>query len=272
MDRIKKIGQSFLKIIIKPEMGILPGQIAFFLVLSIIPLITLIGYICGLFSMSIDTLSNFIVAALPPEIIDSLLPYVLKETSTFNTIIFMVLGFIVASNGCYSIIVACNTLYQIPGKNYLKKRLKALILTMLLVTLFLFTIAVLAFGDIILNAIIHFGFLEAMSKQLYYVLIFLKWPFAFIIVFIFIKLIYKIAPDQNVSSKEVNKGAIFTTFSWILATALYAYYVNYFANYDIFYGNLANIVIIMMWIYILSYVLVIGIVINVNNYNLAKKG
>ncbi len=270
MDRIKKMGQSFWSIIIKPEMGFLPGQIAFFLVLSVIPLVTLIGYICGLFSMSIAGISDFVVDVLPQEITDLLLPYILRETSVSNTIIFMTIGFFVASNGCYSIIVACNTLYGIKGNGYIKNRIKALVLTIVLVTLFFTTVAVLAFGDIILNAIMHLGFIESMSEQVYYFLVLLKWPFALVIVFIFIKLIYKMAPDQHIKSKDVNKGALFVTFSWLLVTALYSFYINNLAHYDIFYGTLANIVILMMWIYILSYLLVLGIAINVNHYNLEK--
>lgn len=272
MDRVKKMGYDFWSIITKPEMGFLPGQIAFFLVLSIIPLVTLIGYICGLFSMSIAGISDFVVDVLPKEITDLLLPYILKETSVSNTIIFMTIGFFVASNGCYSIIIACNTLYGIRGNGYIKNRIKALVLTIVLVTLFLITVAGLAFGDVILNAIMHLGFIENMSQQVYYFLVLLKWPLALVIVFVFVKLIYKIAPDHKIASKVVNKGALFVTFSWLLVTALYSFYINNLAHYDIFYGTLANIVILMMWVYILSYLLVLGIAINANNYNLEKNG
>ena len=47
---------------------------------------------------------------------------------------------------------------------------------------------------------------------------------------------------------------------------IYAYYASHFSNYDLFYGGLSNIVILMIWIYALSYILVVGIAINVNEY------
>ena len=37
------------------------------------------------------------------------------------------------------------------------------------------------------------------------------------------------------------EGAIFTTFGWIIIIQIYSYWVNHFANYDIFYGSLSNI-------------------------------
>ena len=70
------------------------------------------------------------------------------------------------------------------------------------------------------------------------------------------------APDKKIPSKNVNGGAIFTTIGWILSTSLYSYYISHYANYSIFYGSLANIVILMLWVYLLSYIFVIGIAMN----------
>lgn len=270
MSNIKKIGQNFWEIISKPEMGVLPGQIAFFLVLSIIPMVTLVGCIGGFFSLSIHSLSEFVVDALPKDVTDLLLPYITTRASKLNIILFMILGFVVASNGCYSIICACNTLYQVRINGYLKNRFKAIVLTLILVVLFVFVIAFLAFGDVILNAILHFGFLKGMSEKLYFVFLLLKWPMALLIIFVVVKLIYKFAPDQNIEGKYLNNGTLFTSFSWLFVTAIYSFYVNNFAYYDLFYGAVANIVILMFWVYILSYLLVIGMAINVNDYNMNK--
>ena len=95
---------------------------------------------------------------------------------------------------------------------------------------------------------------------------FLKWPILFIVTYILLKLLYALAPDTKVSSKTVTKGALFTTIGWMLVTALYSYYANNLANYSVFYGSLANLIILMVWIYIISYILVIGIAINVSDY------
>ena len=69
----------------------------------------------------------------------------------------------------------------------------------------------------------------------------------------------------------MTRGAVFTSLGWILVTAIYSYYVNHFANYDIFYGGLSNLIIMMMWIYIIAYIFVIGIAINVETYERVVK-
>ena len=80
--------------------------------------------------------------------------------------------------------------------------------------------------------------------------------------FFFIKLLYTMAPDRKLPSRFVNYGAVFTSVFWILATYLYSYYINHFANYSVFYGGLANIVILMLWVYLLAYIYVIGLALN----------
>ena len=70
------------------------------------------------------------------------------------------------------------------------------------------------------------------------------------------------APDKRIPSKRVNFGALFTCVGWILGTLVYSFYINNYANYSIFYGTLANLVVLMVWIYYLSYVFVIGLAMN----------
>ena len=83
-----------------------------------------------------------------------------------------------------------------------------------------------------------------------------------------IKLIFTLAPDSIIKSKVTNKGAFFTSIAWLISTFIYSYYVQHFSHYDIFYGSLSNIIVMMMWIYILSCSLVIGIAINVQHYRI----
>ncbi len=268
--RIKAILKKLYKIVMKPEMLILPANLAFFLVLSVIPIIVLIGLIASTFSISIDYIIDFLNSNLPSQIADIFITFIDGKGIDFNVGFFTITAFILASNGPHSIIVTSNTLYNFKQGSYLNRRIKALILTILLVLLFIFIAIVLAFGNIILKAIFEIGILKNISQLVYLLFVYLKWPIAFFIIFFTVKLIYTIAPDSNIPSRCVNKGAIFTTLGWILVTAIYSYYVSHFSKYDIFYGSLSNIIILMMWIYFLSYILVLGIAINSNSYKMEK--
>ena len=270
MARIKSILKKLYAIISKPEMLILPANLAFFLVLSVIPIIVLIGLIASTFSISLDLVIEFINDNLPTQISEIIASFIIGKGIDFNVGFFTITAFILASNGPHSIIVTSNTLYNFEQGSYLNRRIKAFILTIILVTLFIFILVVLAFGNVILKAIFEIGILKNISSVVYSLFVYLKWPIAFFIIFFSIKLLYTIAPDKNIPSRFVNKGAMFTTLGWILTTAIYSYYVSHFSKYDIFYGSLSNIIILMMYIYFLSYILVLGIAINSNSYEMEK--
>lgn len=267
MEQVKKWLHSLFQIIQVPEMKILPGHIAFFLVLSIIPIITLIGFIASFFSISIESLIQVATNIVPEEIMDLLMPFITGKGMDMNISVFMVIGFVLASNGPHAIIVACDTLYNEKDKSYLHTRVKAFVLTILLMLLFFFCLVVLAFGNSILNMILQMDFLSHIHTQLYWAFLFIKYPFAFILIYWIIKMLYTMAPSKKIPSKSVTKGALFTTIMWLIVTSIFSFYISHFGGYDIFYGGLSSIIVMMIWVYILSYVLVIGIAINRNNYH-----
>ena len=265
MEKTKKALQQLWKIIRREEMKILPGNLAFFLVLSAIPIITLLGVIASMFSISIESVVEFMAKTFPKEVSDLLVPYISGTGFDMNILLFMTIGFVLASNGAQSIIIASDTLYEIKSEDFLNQRIKSVFLAMILVILIIFILVVLAFGNMIVVQFLHY-----FGTHFYHLFAFLKWPIAFVLIFIVIKVIYTISPDMQIKSKYVNRGAMFTTLGWTIVTAIYSYYVAHFANYDLFYGGLSNIVILMMWVYILSYILVIGIAINAQYYQMVE--
>lgn len=271
MKKFKKFFKQLFNIIKKPEMKVLPGQLAFFLVLSIIPTIVLIGFICSTFRVPFTNIINVINEVLPEGVGSILISFINGEGLNLTLGISVIVGFTLASNGPHSIIVTANTLYGIDHSSYIKRHIKAIILTIVLLFLVIFTLVVLAFGNDILHFILSLKIFSKISSTIYKIFILFKWPIGLFIVFFIIKLIYSIAPDSYIPSKYNTRGSIFTTVIWSIVTLGYSFYVVNFNKYNIIYGSLTNVILLMLWIYILSYILVIGMAINVNDYKNAKK-
>ena len=70
---LKEFFDNFKKVLFRPEMAILPGQLAYFFVLAIVPTITLIGYEAALLNLSTDVIFDFIGSAFSPDIANMLL-------------------------------------------------------------------------------------------------------------------------------------------------------------------------------------------------------
>lgn len=273
MKKINKIYKKFktsvsrlLKIIRREEMQILPGHLAFFLVLSIAPIITIISFIASLYGVSLSSVLSFIQDSIPKDIYDLLIPFFSNIKISGNAIFFTIVGLFISSNGPHAIVIAANTLYKAEKEDYIHRRVKAFWITIILVLLFFFVLFVVSFGSIILKYIFAFGVLKNIENQAIFVLWLFKYPIAYILVYFLIKLIYTIAPNVKIPSRSVTKGALFTTFTWLLVSYAFSFYITNMASYDVYYGSLSSIIVMMIWAYLLSYILIIGMVINSDNY------
>ena len=254
--------RKVISIIRLPEMRILPGQLAFFLVISIIPLITLVGAIGSGFGLPATSIKEILDSVVPHDIINYLIPANTNGILNFNMIIFFGAAFILASNGTYSIINTSNEIYKVEDNSEIKKRLKAVLMTFILVILFLFLILVPAFGDVLIRLIttsVQNESLNSIIEGIYHII---KYPISLFIIYYNLKLLYTIAPSTKISSKSTIPGALFTTIMWLLSSKIYAFYVDFFSNYDVFYGAMSNILVLLIWVYILAYIFTLGMCFN----------
>lgn len=262
MEQVRRFFKKVINYITKPEMRVLPGQLAFFIVVSLIPLLALVGSIAGYFSVSIDELINVLNTVLPFEITESLITYVSGKGITFNIAIFFISAFLLASNGCHSMIITSNEIYKIKNNNLFLRRIKAIGMTFILVLVFLFLLLVPVFGDTIFHVLTTNATNKEAINFAYNIYRLLQYPITVILVFYNIKLLYTVAPDREIKTNTTNFGAVFTTIGWILSTKIYSIYAGSFSNYNIFYGSISNILFLLMWVYILAYIFVLGMAFN----------
>lgn len=271
---VKDFFKNFIKVLRRPDMVVLPGNLSFFFVLAIIPIFSLISYGASILNLSVDFLYNFIANSFSSEIADIVLGVNLGSNVGFDFFVTLFLGLYIASNGADSIITASNTIYGIENKSWLKRRFKAFGLSFLIVGLIIFMLIVPVFGNNIINLFREVNFNEVVTNRIIATINLLKGPISWLIMFIIIRIIYKLAPDKKPKNRVVNYGALFTTFGFIVGTKLYSMYVTKYASYSALYGGLASIVVLMIWIYFLAYIFTIGIALNYekDEINLLKNG
>ena len=260
-SEVKEFFDNFIKVLKRPEMAILPGQLAFFFVLAIVPTITLISYGASLLNLSTDIIYDFLANAFSEDIAAMLLNLP-GSASGIGLVITMIVGYYTASNGPASIIITSNAIYGEKQTGFFKRRLKSIIMTIFLVLLFIFMLIVPVFGDKIIELFEYVDLNSSITDKVTTIIRLLQGPVTWLIMYFFIKILYTIAPNKRIKSKNVGYGAIFTSISWILITYGYSFYINNIAYYSTFYGSLANIVMLMIWIYILAYVFTIGMALN----------
>ncbi len=249
----------------RPEMRVLPGQLAFFFVISLIPIIALVGAIASYLSVSTTSLTNTLEGVLPHSIMAIILPIMNGEGLNFNMTIFFISAFLLASNGAHSMIIASNTIYKIKDDDYIRRRIKAILMTVILVSLIFFLLLVPAFGNFIIQVIKESVSNQNLANSIEKIYLILEYPVSLFLIYFNIKLLYTIAPDAPIKSYTTTVGAFFTTVSWLIATKIYAIYVEKFTHYDIFYGSISNILVLLLWVYILAYIFTLGMSFNASH-------
>ncbi len=261
-EKIKRGASNFFKIITKPEMEILPGHLAFSFVISIVPTLTILTYIASIFHFDLAFINDFITQAFSQEFANMLLGTNMVITADWNFFLTLIIAYIIASNGAASVIASSNMIYGIKNSKFLKRRLKSLVMILIIILLFVFLLIFSVFGNKIIEMLQIMDISEKIITNITLIISVLKGPISWFIIFFFIKIIFTMAPDKKIHSNEVNKGAIFTTVGFVVVTYIYSLYTTHFANYDVFYGNLASIVVLMIWLYLLSYIFTIGLALN----------
>lgn len=250
----------------KTMMSILPGQISFFIILSIIPMLSIFVMIISKLSFNYSYITELLINHLPRGASDVIISILEQQKVGVIDILFIITAFYIASKATHSIIIASTQIYNGKQENFFRTRIKAILMLIILIFLVISLISVFTIGSNLVHYLCNVsGKISPIILTLYNIL---KWPFGLFTIFFIVKVIYTIAPNNKIPSKSVNKGAMVTTLGWTISTIIFSFYITNFANYTKFYGNLSNIIILMIWIYWLSYIFVYGM--SINEYKLNK--
>ncbi len=140
----------------------------------------------------------------------------------------------------------------------LKTRWEAIKLTMMLFGLLLICIILLLMQRNILNWI---GIKDIHIRNLIF---YGKWIFIVSLIFYSYAFIYRYAPSTTRRWNLVSPGAVVATFLSILVTIGFTAFVNNFGRYNILYGSIGTIMVIMIMIFLNSLVILIGFELNLS--------
>ncbi len=180
--------------------------------------------------------------------------------SKFGLISFtIVLSLFFASNAVIGLMRSFNKDYigfkKVKG---LKKRWEAIKLTLLLFGLLLVCFILLLLQANILDLI------GIKSREVRHLILYGRWIFIIALIFYSYAFIYKYAPSTTKRWKLVSPGAIIATSLSIIATIGFTVFVDNFGKYNILYGSIGTIMVIMVMIFLNSLVVLIGFEFNLS--------
>lgn len=168
----------------------------------------------------------------------------------------LILSLWTASNVVEMVMKALNRIYSVAETRPLwQTRLLSMILVATLALFFVVAFNMAVFGDEILR---FFDF-NADRSVIGQFISTVRWPLVFLTTGGAALLIYFLAPNFRGQRRRVAlPGAIFFTISWQVANFGFDRYVNRFADFGHIYGPLAAAMVVLMWVYLSSMLLLLG--------------
>jgi membrane protein len=245
------------------------AALTYFSLLSLFPALLVGVAILGVFGQQglvSDAASYLKTAGAPSETVDAVTSALQSAQSQRSTAVTaLVIGMLTAlygASGAFGAVgSALNQVWRVEeGRGFVKGKLENLLWTVVLLALAVVT-AVLLFlgGGIADDALGKIG-LGQTAADIWQIA---RWPAALLAAMLIYAIVYYAAPNVEIKRWQyITPGAVFGVAAWILASLAFFLYVSKFSSYSATYGAFAAVVILLVWIYLTSSVLLFGAELN----------
>lgn len=241
------------------------SSLAFNFMLAIFPFLIATTAIFGILGseQTIDHILTSINTIAPPGAL-YVIEHTLRETVTTSSgsvlTVGVLFGLFFGSNAINVLMKFLNRAYGVPETRPLWK-IRGL--TLWIIALFFLTVFIIT--NMIIMGRVLIGIMDTyfnIHDTVIDTINLIRWPITFAILFITGFLIYYFLP--NISAKFKIKllsslpGTMFFTIGWLGVSRLFGFYVENFAHFNKVYGALGAVVILLLWLYYTSLVILIG--------------
>tara|TARA_B110000046_G_scaffold28052_1_gene28853 strand:- start:171510 stop:172457 length:948 start_codon:yes stop_codon:yes gene_type:complete len=162
-----------------------------------------------------------------------------------------------ATNGIDSMLLAFEDSINVShNRNFFHKKLLSIELLFIMTLLIIIAIGAILFSVYLVNFVLEKSSIASI------LLLTGKWIIMAAICFFAISFIYYIGGNRKLKWRFFSAGSTLATLMVLLVSFGFGYYVENFANYDKIYGSIGTIIVIMLWIYFNSFVLLLGFELN----------
>ena len=255
----------FLKEIQKESLLNKASSLAYNFMLAIFPgIIVLFSLIPFLPDGFQDQLMSILSLILPHKAYDAFETTIIEIVKIQNGKLLsfgILFSLIFATNGVDNLMMAFNKSSLImETRSWLKKRLIALILTLVIFFSIIVCIGAMTIGEIALNYI-NDG-LGIKGNLTYYVIQFTRWALLGVLYFMTISILYRYGPSHSKKWKLFSAGSWLATILAFISIWGFSFYINNFGSYNKIYGSIGTLIVIMIWLYLNSLILLIGFELN----------
>lgn len=234
-------------------LAIFPGMIFLFTLIPYIPI-----------DNFQEQLLDFLEVVMPENAFlatESTLEDIIKNQNSGLLSVGFILATFFATNGVSSLMLAFNKAsLLIESRSWGHQRLVAIGLTLMIITALAVGMTIFTGAGYVISYLREN--IEFNASFWRFIVTASRWLILFGIYFITVSILYKFGPASSKKWKLFSPGAMLATILAILTFSGFAFYINNFNAYNKLYGSIGTLIVIMIWLYLNSLILLIGFELN----------
>jgi membrane protein len=245
------------------------AEMAYRFFLALFPFFLFIAALGGFISKLIgidnptDRIMNEIGTALPADaasVLRTQLQNVIEERNPGLLSVGIIGTIWASSSGIQTVMKALNRAHEVRETRALVKRYGlALGITVLGGVSILGAFVIFLIGQVAGLQVADWIGLEGPAKVVF---AFLRWPLAAVLLLFAVAFLYWAAPNIDLPFKFLTPGAVIFVVVWMVGSLLFGLYVKNFGSYNATYGSIGGMVVLLIWLYLTSFILLIGAQLN----------
>lgn len=243
------------------QVPLLAAGVAFYAMLALFPALIAVVSVYGLVADPADVQRQItsLTSALPESaaslIGDQLSSIVNSQSSSLSWGLALSLGGVLwsVSSGVQGLIKGLNVAYdEDESRGFVKLRGLALLLTLGAIVGAIAALGLIVVVPIVLRAV-GLGAVGEWAVRIG------RWPLLALLVAVGLAVVYRYGPDRDSPRwRWVGPGAAIATVLWILGSIGFSVYVNNFGSYNQTYGSLGAVIVLLLWLFLTSFVVLLG--------------
>lgn len=243
----------------------LSAEMAYNAMLALFPAILAILTAIGLFEVvqaPIQQLGDRLGEVAPTEalfLIDEFIKEVSQSQNQGLFSISFVAAIWTASGAMSAAMTALDQIHQIPldqVRPFWKSKLISIALTLGSILLLITASLLIVISDLTVQLVAEQ--IQGLARIILAVWRLLSWPIALGIVASAFAFIYRYGPSRWRHGTPILPGAMIAAVFWAVLSSLFRLYVTNFGNYNKAYGAVGTVIVLMLWLYLSSLVILVG--------------
>ena len=230
--------------------------------LNLIPLVPITGFDLKFY--------EFIDGMLPPQSTDFFQDIYIDISSNPRTGLLstvFVLSIFLMANGINAVFSGFEYSYHVSvNRNIIRQYFMALGVSIIVALLLLITVITTLYFSYLLENLKNMG----MVRDDIFWLQLGKYSILIIMIFLIVAILFYFGTKEGRTHRFFSVGAVMTTLLIIVTTYLFGIYINNFSNYNVLYGSIGAMVILMLYIWLNANLLLLGFELNASLQNLRK--